>query len=111
MDAKSALRVLDDHEVIQLGPLRNGAHVAELPENTRVTATDATVGGQRMREQDRMGLLGLLLTAASQHGLQPVDLLAIGFAHALQDEVGTRPAGQTNGDEVKTVSRRDDDSA
>jgi hypothetical protein len=89
MDIKSALTILEEHGVLQLGPTRSGAYVAELPKNTSVTATDATVGGNTTDEHDRMGLLGLLLTAAAERGLAPAALLAVGFARALQDDGGS----------------------
>jgi hypothetical protein len=94
VDLKSALTVLEDNGVLEFGPTRSGAYVAEPLKGTQVIATDATVGGRTTNEHDRMGLLGLLLMAASERGLAPATLLAVGFAQTLLDVAGSdRPGG------------------
>jgi hypothetical protein len=93
VDLKTALTILEDTGVLEFGPTRSGAYVAELPKSTQVIATDATVGGRTTNEHDRIGLLGLLLTAASERGLTPATLLAVGLAQTLLDTADSDRSG------------------
>lgn len=90
MTFQEALEVLKQHEVLDFGPVRDGAEQARFKDGGEVMLADATVGGRKVPELDRVELLARLITAAAARGHHPASLFAVGFASALQmqDESG-----------------------
>jgi hypothetical protein len=79
-----ALQVLADAGVLTLDNRFRDGHTEVSFGAESLDVTGSSVTRRPPSEQDRMRLLGHLLTAAAVRGLQPAELLAIGMAAVLQ---------------------------
>jgi hypothetical protein len=84
MSYTNALNVLADAGVLKASGSFRDAHTEVTFAEAAIDATGSHLTKRPVSEQDWMRLLGHLMAAAAERGLQPAELLAIGMATALQ---------------------------
>lgn len=84
MSYENALTVLADAGVLKARDTFRDGHTEVTFAEVAIDATGSRLTQRPVSEKDWMRLLGHLMAAAAERGLEPAELLAIGMATALQ---------------------------
>src|SRR6476619_3373258 len=84
MTYERAIRILNDAGVLTSNGLFRDAHTSVSFAGVTIDATGSPLTQRKVSETDWIRMLGHLVAEVAERGLRPAELLAIGFASALQ---------------------------